>query len=390
MKFLIYLFLCLAKLLALPAHAQISVTSAPIIPAINFQQEFEGYIESVIAKDTPGLAVTVVVGGKTILTKGYGISKMGSMNEINPDTVFRLASVSKSLASAAIGSLVQNNKLQWNSRITEYLEYIRFKNPQYTQALTIQDLLSHRTGLVPHAYTNLIEDNVGYKKILQKFDKVPFVCAPATCYGYQNVVFSLVGDVIEIVSNETFENFVSQNLFDPLNMKNASYGIDNFMNRKNRANPHVRNNADKQWEPVTVNENFYKIAPAAGANASIRDMNNWLLAQLGHYQSVINSTTLGALHKKHVKTTRNQAHYRKGDWQKLEGTYYGLGWRVFDYGGRENYVHHGGYVQGTRAEVLFHSKLQMGMVFLTNSHTKYASEVVPMFLQLYSKHILKE
>ncbi|MGK0298152.1 MAG: beta-lactamase class C, partial [Gammaproteobacteria bacterium] len=74
----------------------------------------------------------------------------------------------------------------------------------------------------------------------------------------------------------------------------------------------------------------------------------------------------------------------------LEGTYYGLGWRVFDYGGRQDYVHHGGYVQGTRAEVLFHTKLQMGMVFLTNSHTKYASEVVPMFLHLYSKHILKE
>ncbi|MGK0299049.1 MAG: beta-lactamase class C, partial [Gammaproteobacteria bacterium] len=293
MKFLLIIFLGLTILLALPANAQLSVTLAPIIPETNFQQEFEEYIESVIAKDTPGLAITVVVNGKTILTKGYGISKMGSIDAINPETVFRLASVSKSLASAAIGSLVQNNKLQWNGKITKYLEHIKFKNPKYTQALTIQDLLSHRTGLVPHAYTNLIEDNVGYKKILQKFNKVSFVCAPATCYGYQNVVFSLVGDIIEVVSNETFENFVSQNLFDPLNMKNASYGINKFINNKNRANPHVRKNEDKQWEPVTVNENYYKIAPAAGANASISDMNNWLLAQLGHNQSVINSTTLG-------------------------------------------------------------------------------------------------
>ncbi|MGY8815454.1 MAG: serine hydrolase domain-containing protein [Gammaproteobacteria bacterium] len=390
MEFLLITFFCLATIIALPANAQLSVASIPISPAIKFQQEVEAYIESVIAKDAPGLAITVVVDGKTILTKGYGISKMGSKDKINPDTVFRLASVSKSLASAAIGSLVQNNKLQWNSKITEYLDFIRFKNPQYTQALTIQDLLSHRTGLVPHAYTNLIEDNVGYKKILKKFDEVAFVCAPATCYGYQNVVFSLVGDIIEVVSNDTFENFVSQNLFDPLNMKNASYGIDKFINSNNRANPHVRNKKNKQWVPITVNENYYKIAPAAGANASIQDMNHWLLAQLGHYQNVINNTTLGILHKKHVKTTVNQAHYRKGNWQKLEGTFYGLGWRVFDYGGRQNYVHHGGYVKGTRAEVLFHTDLQMGVVFLTNSETKYASEVVPTFLQLYSKHILNE
>jgi beta-lactamase class C len=388
MRLLLSLLFCLVPLPALPVDDQIPATSGPIISVTDFQREFEEYIETVIAKDTPGLAITVVVNGKPVLTKGYGTPEMGSMAEINMDTVFRLASLSKTFASAAVGSLVQNNKLGWNSRITNYLEYIRFKDPQYAQELTIEHLLSHRTGLVPHAYTNMIEDNVDYKTILHKITEVPFVCAPGTCYGYQNVVFSLIGDVIKVVSNETYEDFVSRNLFAPLNMTNASYGIDKFINSKNHATPHVRSKEGEQWVTVTVNDNFYKIAPAAGANASISDMTYWLLAQLGHYQNVLDSSTLGAMHNKHVKITRNQAHYHSDAWQKLEGTYYGLGWRIFDYSSHQNFVHHGGWVQGTRAEIVFNTTLQMGMVFLTNSETRYASEVVPMFLQLYLKHIL--
>ena len=128
-----------------------------------------------VVEDTPGLAITVIVNGETIFTRGYGISEVGGDDEINADTVFRLASVSKTIASAAIGSLVQHNRLQWDSKLTDYIGNINFNNSQYAQRLTIQNLLSHRTGLVPHAYTNLVEDNVSYRNILNRMDKVPLV-----------------------------------------------------------------------------------------------------------------------------------------------------------------------------------------------------------------------
>lgn len=390
-KFVFYIFLCFMPLTALHATDELLTGPTLIDPALEFQQDLDEFIGTVVVEDTPGLAITVVVNGDTIFTRGYGISEVGSADEINAETVFRLASVSKTIASAAVGSLVQHQKLQWDSKLTDYIGNINFNNSQYAQKLTIQNLLSHRTGLVPHAYTNLVEDNVSYRNILNRLDQVPFVCAPGTCYGYQNVVFSLVGDIVEAASNEPFDAFVTHNIFGPLNMKNASYGMEKFMSTRNRATPHVRKQKGGPWRPVAVNENFYRVAPAAGANASISDMNNWLLAQLGRYQDVLSSETLDAMHEKHVKTSRGQAHYLTENWQdKLEGTYYGLGWRVFDYGGRQNFVHHGGWVQGTRAEIVFHSGLQMGMVFLTNSETKLASEVVPMFLQLYSEHLLQE
>jgi beta-lactamase class C len=95
------------------------------------------------------------------------------------------------------------------------------------------------------------------------------------------------------------------------------------------------------------------------------------------------------MHSKNAKTTRGQSHYHGDDWRDIEGTYYGLGWRVFDYADQENFVHHGGWVQGMRAEVILNSELQVGMVFLTNSETPLAGDVVPTFLQLLSKFLLK-
>jgi beta-lactamase class C len=391
MRFILFIFFCLTPFVVPQASDQLPFWSPVPGPAFTLQKEFDEYIGTVIAADTPGIAITVIVDGKALLTKGYGIAEVGGIDEINADTVFRLASVTKTIAAAAVGSLVQHNKLQWTNRLTDYLGNLNFNNPRYAQELTIQHLLSHRTGLIQHAYTNLVEDNVGYRDILNRMDKVPFVCAPGTCYGYQNVVFSLVGDVIEAASNETFDSFVTRNLFYPLDMRNASFGMEKFLNSKHRATPHIRHSRNGPWVPVKVNENFYRIAPAAGANASINDMNHWLLAQLGHYQDVISSNILSAMHEKNVKTSSGPAPNSGDYWlNKLEGTYYGLGWRVFDYGGRQNYVHHGGWVQGARAEIVFHSGLQMGMVFLTNSETRLAREVVPMFLQLYSTHILQE
>ena len=67
-------------------------------------------------------------------------------------------------------------------------------------------------------------------------------------------------------------------------------------------------------------------------------------------------------------------------------TYYGLGWRVFDFGAHKNFVHHGGWVQGYRAEMVFNRDLQIGMVFLTNSETRLARDVILNFVNLYEKH----
>ncbi len=358
-------------------------------PAIQFQKAFMEFLETDVAEDTPGFAVTLVMDGETVLTNTYGVTRAGGNEKINTDTVFRLASVSKTMASAAVGKLVQDNQLHWDAKVTNFVQSLKLKNPDFEKRLTIKHVLSQQSGLVPHAYTNYIEDNFSYKKVIQKMKDAPFVCAPGACYSYQNVIYSVIGDVVQAVSSESYGDFVTSKIFRPLDMKTASYGLENFINNENHATPHVRYRKTRPWKPVKVKENYYNFAPAAGANASINDMNKWLLAQMGKKENVLDKDTLAMMHSKHAKTTRSQSHYHGDDWQNIEGTYYGLGWRVFDYANQKNFVHHGGWVQGMRAEMIFNSELQLGMVFLTNSETRLAGDVVPMFLQLSSKMLKK-
>ncbi|WDE03181.1 beta-lactamase family protein [Thalassomonas viridans] len=365
-----------------------ALPSLPLPPSPEQQdllQAFENFLLAEVAPKTPGFAVALVLGGEAKLLKGYGVANAGSEEKVDADTVFRLASVSKTFTSAAVGTLVAQDKVSWDSKLSDYVADLSFNKPEYGSALTVRHLLSHTSGLMPHAYTNLIEDRVSYRKILTKMEQVPFICAPGKCYAYQNVVYSLAGDMVEAISKQSFEQVVQDNLFTPLNMKNASYGLKAFVGNENRAQPHKWNRRQEKWRPVKVNNNYYRVAPAAGINASITDMKFWLMAQLGKHQAVLNDDILDEMHGKHIKTSARQGHYRKRDWQNLGQTYYGLGWRVFDYNGRENFVHHGGWVDGTRTEMVFNEALQMGLVFLTNSETRMANKIVPTFLRLYSQ-----
>ena len=71
------------------------------------------------------------------------------------------------------------------------------KSRAMASQINLKHLMSQSSGLMPHAYTNLIEENMSYRRIVDRLDRVDFVCAPGKCYGYQNVVFSLIADLVE-------------------------------------------------------------------------------------------------------------------------------------------------------------------------------------------------
>lgn len=361
-----------------------SLFAADLLPGrqTEFLAAYQQFVRDEIGDQVPGYALAVVLDGKVALLKTSGVRNAGTTEKIDENTVFRIASVSKTFASAAAAVLVRKHILAWDSLVQPYLKDVRFKNRTYASQLRINHLLSHSSGLVQHAYTNLLNQNVSYKKIKRLIGKVDFVCKPGDCYGYQNVIYSLIGDVIEYTSAETYEQFVKENIFVPLDMGNASYGLDGYQRSKDVAIPHIRRN--DHWRPVKVKPNYYAVAPAAGVNASISDMSKWLLAQLGKRPDVLPEALLADMHTRRIKTTKSQAHY--GQWEDVDGAYYGLGWRVFDYHGIKNFVHHGGWVQGFRTEMVFNAGLDMGMVIMVNAQGMHLNKVVPAFLDLYIQH----
>ncbi|MFT7684803.1 MAG: beta-lactamase class C [Candidatus Azotimanducaceae bacterium] len=339
------------------------------------------YLRPIVEK-APGAAIVVVVDGQVVLEKTWGVRKEGYPELVTPATLFRIASISKTFASAAASILVEETPLSWQTPVLESVGHLKFKRSDYGKLINLNHLMSQTSGLMPHAYTNLVEDNMSYERILKRLHKVDFVCPPGKCYGYQNVVFSLIGDVVKANTGMDYQSFVKNKLFTPLSMTRASFGRENFLQDNNHAEPHVWNG--NRWKPARTTHHYYRIPPAAGVNASIDDMRAWLMAQLGHKPEVLSEKMLNQMQTGVIKTTRQQAHYR---WHRgIENVHYGLGWRTFDYAGQTGFVQHGGYVKGMRSEMVFNRQLQTGMVFLTNSEPRELGNLVFDFLDLYQKN----
>lgn len=345
-------------------------------------QDLEHKVFGPLVNQTPGAALVVVVDGEVLLQQTFGVQSTDNTEPVTATTLFRLASISKTFASAAAAILVKEGSLNWQSKIKDSLAELNFKRRDYGGEISLKHLMSQSSGLMPHAYTNLVEDNMSYDRILKRLNRVNFICEPGKCYGYQNVVFSLVGDVVAANTDDNYEGYVERKIFEPLDMDRASFGMEAFLGDKNHAEPHIWTGT--KWSQTRTTDHYYRIAPAAGINASIEDMTQWLLAQLGHDPAVLSADMLGEMHSPVIKTTLRQAHYKRR--RGLVNTAYGLGWRLFDYGGDTGFVHHGGYVKGMRSEMVFNPGLQTGMVFLTNSEPREMSNLVFEFIDAYQKY----
>lgn len=339
--------------------------------------EFQHYLQDTIMAYTPGLAVAIVDGNSTSYINTYGIRRLGASEAVDAHTTFRLASLSKAFAAATAGILVTEGSLSWEDKLSRYVPALRLKDPEYQEVLSVRHILSNSTGLLPHAYTNLVEDNVPYEKIVQKLDAVDFVCSPGACYTYQNVAYSFIGDILQNVTGKDYRTLVAEKIFTPLQMTDASVTLEDFVANQNHASPHERRR--RTLTPTEVKGSYYTIAPAAGVNASISDMERWLQALLGHHPHVLPPEVLNELYT--GQTVVREPGYYRGAWQNVKGTWYGLGWRVFDYAGTP-IAYHGGWVQGYHAEIVLIPSLGLGMAVLMNSDYTNGQAVVPRFLDI--------
>lgn len=346
-----------------------------------FVPEFEDYIAKKVAPFVPGVAVVIVSGGQIKSLNGYGVRRAGTRETVTPDTVFRLASLSKAVAATSASVLVNEGKISWDTTITSVLPKVTFSNARYGKQLTLRHALSQSSGLPRHTYSHFIDANKSYADSVARLRYVNFVCPPGKCFAYQNVMYSLSGDMIKNKAGMSFEQYTEDKIFDPLGMRSASFGLASYNASPNRAAPHVNNG--KRWIPTAVTGNWYRVAPAAGVNASIVDMSRFLLAQMGKRQDVLPLAVLNPIQSRVTKNTPAQNYY--GVRKAVGNTAYGMGWRVFDYGRNKNFIHHGGHVKGFRTEMVFNRDLQIGMVFLSNSETRLARDVIFKFLDSYER-----
>jgi beta-lactamase class C len=286
-----------------------------------------------------------------------------------------VASVSKTFAAGLAGVLVQEGQFSWDDRVVDYVPGFRIKGD--SSRVRIRHLLGQSTGLVPHAYDNLLEEGVPLEQIEQRYRELSYICPPGECYSYQNSIFSLIEPVIERSTAQSYDRLMEEKIFRPLDMKTASIGYEALVSNPNYARPHVKSRG--QWTTVAVKRNYYSIAPAAGVNASALDMGKWLSAQMGGQPRVLDPAVIATLTLPRVATTRDR--YREHWRDVLSEAHYGLGWRIYRLGDHE-IAYHSGWVSGYRADIAWSASYGIGIAVLMNVEGSSINELTTTFWRM--------
>jgi len=170
---------------------------------------------------------------------------------------------------------------------------------------------------------------------------------------------------------------MNEKIFEPLNKRDSSVGNEPFINNPNHAKPHVKSRG--RWRTVAVKPNYYRVAPAAGVNASVLDMGKWLMAQMGANPDVLPPNVVETVTRPRVYTARDK---RRKYWRDIiSDAHYGLGWRIYRIGD-EQIAYHSGWVSGFRADIAWSNTHQVGLAVLMNVESSDISALSTAFWKM--------
>ncbi len=322
-----------------------------------------------------GLSVAVVEEGKMTWAKGYGEVQRDSNMLVTADTVFRWASVSKGVAAATVLSLEEDGHFTLAEPAKVHAASLEL--PASETQISIEDLLSHRVGIVRNAYDNRIEGGKGAKTVRRALKDLKYLCEPGTCHTYQNAAYDASAEIVETVTGLPYKAVVQERIFGPLGMTTATTTLEGLQRSKSWARPHGRygNRVSR------VKETYYRVPAAAGVNSSVKDLAKWMMAQMPAEEK-LSENIISEMQTPRVQTPREQRFLRR-KYGALENAHYGLGWRVYDYAGHKVVGHRGG-VQGYRALVLFDPEKRSGIAMMWNSpHSRPIGLQLEFMDQLY-------
>src|SRR6204780_5307850 len=162
-------------------------------------------MRSLKAFDVPGIAVAVIKDGKVIHSKGYGVRSLNTMQPVDENTLFGIASNSKAFTAAALGILVDEGKIKWDDKVRKYIPEFQLYVPWVTEEFTIRDLLTHRSGMGLGAGDLMFfpdSSDFTLKDILHNLQFLKPVSSFRTKYDYDNNLYIVAGEVVARVSGE--------------------------------------------------------------------------------------------------------------------------------------------------------------------------------------------
>jgi CubicO group peptidase (beta-lactamase class C family) len=336
--------------------------------------------------EVPGLALTIVKDGQVVLAKGYGVRKLGEAAVVDAHTLFGIASNTKAFTAAALGLLVEEGRIRWDGRVIDYLPWFQMSDPYVTREMTVRDLLVHRSGLGLGAGDLLWWPSSTYDRheIARRLRYIPLATSFRSAYAYDNLLYLVAGEVIEAVSGQSWEDFMSSRILGKVGMRSSNVRHSAAARGGNLATPHAL--VDGRVRPIAPFDSD-NTNPAGGINSCAEDMARWLTVQLDEGRLADGTPLFSPATSRELTTivTPMPLGAVPAELKEVRPNFlgYGLGFVLLDYRGKKIVTHTGG-LPGYVSRVTMLPDLTLGISVLTNQESGAAyNSIVNHVLDAY-------
>ncbi|HEX9973162.1 MAG TPA: serine hydrolase domain-containing protein [bacterium] len=316
---------------------------------INAQMEYS---------DLPGLSVGIVHDQDLIWSKGFGCSDVGKKFPMMPQTIFRIASVTKLFTCTAIMQLRDQGKLQLDDPIQQYLPWFKIKN-RFTDApdITIRHLMTHSSGLPREAAFPYWTDHK-FPTLEQMIDALPgqeTTYPSETKWKYSNLGMALLGQIVAVASGEDYENYIQSHILDPLQMTSTSVNLTDE-HKKRLATGYGRRLSDgtRKIMPFT---NSKGLTPAANISSTVEDLAKFAALQFRDGNVAGNQILKGSTLRE-----MQRVHWLQPSWNSG----WGLGFSTWQRDSK-TFIGHGGWVAGYRTQLLICPGDKIAVIVMSNA-----------------------
>lgn len=338
-----------------------SNSPAPIAQTHNALSQLDTLARNLMTRTgIPGMAVAVVQGGQTLFAHGYGVTNVTTQQPVDADTVFQLASVSKSVGATVVAAQVGKGVVGWDTPLVRLLPWFALSDASVTAQVTVGDLYAHRSGLPTHAGDDL--EILGYDQtqILQRLRYLA-LDPLRTSYHYTNFGLTAAAVGVAAAAGIDWATLSQQTIYGPLGMTRTSSRYADFAASTNAAAGHML--LDGKYVPGPA-RNADAQSPAGGVSSSVNDMARWMAMLLGN--GTVNGRTL--IPASALKPALSQQILSRPANATFPANYYGFGFNVGTTdSGRVTFNHSGAFTTGAATYFMVVPSLNLAFVALTNA-----------------------
>lgn len=318
----------------------------------------EQLVEPLMAEHhIPGVAVAVVTP-TTDVVACRGVTNVEHPLPVDGDTVFQIASITKTFTATALLALVDAGRLDLDAPVRTYLPELRLQDPDATKQLTLRHLLSHAAGFFGDHFLDTGPGDDALARFVATFDTLPQLFPPGQMWAANNADFCLAGRVLEVATGMTYEAAVAQLVLEPLGMNHSFFFTSDAATHRFAAGHFVidekpvvtRPTANKGLRPIAILPR--SATPTGGLLSTVNDMTAFMHSLLGR-NAILRPETLDTMASPAVP----------GAWDQWRG----LPWIVREIGGMRILTHGGGGARsGQRALLSVAPEAGTAAVTLTN------------------------